>query len=211
MQPVTRLVVPSLSLFWLLPLPEMVPLRVMVFDTTVTSTLSFMPDRVAFTVSPDGSCLGPISYFSRSALISARRHSHWAFVEITVPSCIMNGLGSFMFFFMAPPPGADLGHVQLQLILHLGQAVDQPADAPRPGAVVADLLPQRRIQLVEGIGLVLIAVRAVVLDHLIRRERQLHAAGDQGGGAAHADDQAAAAARDGPAEGDGVRPDGDVH
>src|SRR3569832_2979289 len=102
MQPVTRLVVPPMPMTRQLPLPEMVPLRVMVFDPTVTSTLSFMPDRVAFTVSPDGSCLGPISYFSRSALISARRHSHWAFVEITVPSCIMNGLGCFMFFFMAP-------------------------------------------------------------------------------------------------------------
>src|SRR3569832_517965 len=128
MQPVTRLVVPSLSLFWLLPLPEMVPLRVMVFDTTVTSTLSFMPDRVAFTVSPDGSCLGPISYFSRSALISARRHSHWAFVEITVPSCIMNGLGSFMFFFMAPADAMQLAK--------LFSPLDGPPLLPPPPVVL---------------------------------------------------------------------------
>src|SRR5215831_18706199 len=94
-QPDTRLVVPFMPTTRQLPLPVMAEVSVMEFEPTVTFTLRFLPDSVAATVG--GACLGPISYFSRSALISARRHSHCALVVMVVPSCMTNGLGSFLF------------------------------------------------------------------------------------------------------------------
>src|SRR5205814_4106273 len=62
----------------------------------VTFTLNMLPDRVAATVVALGSCLGPTSYFSRSAFTSARRHSHCALDEMIVPLCMAKGLGSFL-------------------------------------------------------------------------------------------------------------------
>src|SRR3569623_617222 len=102
-QPVTRLCGLSSPMRMQLPLPETVDVSVMLPALVVMTILRLFPDSVAFTdVTVEGSCFGPISYFSRSALISARRHSHCALVVIIVPSCIRNGLGSFMFFFRSP-------------------------------------------------------------------------------------------------------------
>ena len=61
-----------------LPLPDTVEVSVSEPELLVTFTLNMLPDRVAATVVALGSCLGPISYFSRSAFTSARRHSHCA-------------------------------------------------------------------------------------------------------------------------------------
>src|SRR5215471_6585335 len=94
-QPDTRLVVPFIPTTTQLPLPETGELSVMEFEPTVTTTLNVLPESVAATVG--GVCFGPISYFSTSALISLRRHSHCALVVMVVPSCITNGLGSFLF------------------------------------------------------------------------------------------------------------------
>src|SRR5262249_18337099 len=94
-QPETMPAAPFMPMTTQLPLPEMAEVSVMEFAPTVTFTLRFLPDSVAATVG--GSCFGPISYFSMSALISLRRHSHCALVVMAVPSCIRKGLGSFLF------------------------------------------------------------------------------------------------------------------
>src|SRR5689334_6152181 len=83
-----------------LPLPETVDVSVMDPEVVVTFTLNILPESVASTV--PGSCLGPISNFSRSFRISLRRQGHCALVVMTVPSCMANGLGSLVFFFVAP-------------------------------------------------------------------------------------------------------------
>src|SRR3569623_741228 len=102
-QPVTRLCGLSRPMRMQLPLPDTVDVSVMLPAAVVMATLRFLPESVALSdVTVEGSCFGSTSYFSRSALISARRHSHCAFVVMIVPSGIMNGLGSFMFFFMSP-------------------------------------------------------------------------------------------------------------
>src|SRR5947209_2682498 len=87
---------PSIPMTTQLPLPETVEVSVSEPELLVTFTLNMLPDSVAATVVALGSCLGPISYFSRSAFTSARRHSHCALVEMIVPSCMANGLGSFL-------------------------------------------------------------------------------------------------------------------
>src|SRR5437763_2186869 len=94
-QPDSRPEVPFMPMATQLPLPDTVEVSVIVPELVVTFTLSVLPDKVAATVG--GSCLGPISYFSMSFLISFLRHSHCALVVIVVPSCIAKGLGSFLF------------------------------------------------------------------------------------------------------------------
>src|SRR5436190_12924580 len=112
-----------------LPLPEIVDVSVIEPELVVTFTLRLLPERVAATVG--GSCLGPISYFSRSALISFLLHSHCALVLMIVPLCIANGLGSFLF--CAASSGAD---VALQLA-----PLFSPVGTPLPPAPVVPPLP----------------------------------------------------------------------
>ncbi len=104
----------------------------------------------------------------------------------------------------------DLRHVDVQLTLHLNDAVDETADPPRPGAVVSDLLPQRWVHLVEGIGLVLVAVLHRLND-LVRRERHRRAARDQARGVSMVMSDAAAAPRDGRRQAHGARGGRDLH
>src|SRR4051812_5877710 len=116
-----------------LPLPETIEVSVSEPELVVTFTVNVLPLRVAATVAVSGACLGPISYFSRSALISFLRHSHCALVLMTVPSCIANGLGSFLF--CAARRGAD---VALQLApVFSGDTVPLPPEALPPAPVPA--------------------------------------------------------------------------
>ena len=116
------LAAPFMPMATQLPLPDTVELSVIEPELVVTFTLNALPLRVATTVAVSGACLGPISYFSRSALISFLRQAHCALVLMTVPSCMANGLGSFLF--CAPSSGAD---VELQLApVFSGETVPLP-------------------------------------------------------------------------------------
>src|SRR5687767_14511846 len=97
LQPDSKLAAPFMPMATQVPLPDTADVRVRVPALVVTFTLKVEPDSVAATV--PGSCLGPISYFSMSFLISFLRHRHCALVVIRVPSFMANGSGSFMFFF----------------------------------------------------------------------------------------------------------------
>src|ERR1022692_1513341 len=105
-QPVTRVGAESMVMSTQLPLPDTAEVRVIVPEVVVIFTLNDLPDKVATTV--PGACLGPISYFSRSALTSFLRHSHCALVEMMVPSCMANGLGNFLLSADSKAPADEL-------------------------------------------------------------------------------------------------------
>src|SRR5262245_47029936 len=89
--------------------PEPLTLEVSVIEpaAVVTCTLRVLPANVAATCG--GSGLTPISYSSRSFLISLRRQVHSAFVVMSAPSCFANGLGRLA---LSPPyaPAATSQH-----------------------------------------------------------------------------------------------------
>src|SRR3954467_12995868 len=141
---------PSIPMTTQLPLPETVEVRVSEPELLVTVTLNLVPERVAATVVALGSCLGPISYFSRSAFTSARRHSHCALVEMTVPSCMANGLGSFLLSaessaadeaLQSAPPFSDVAGAAPPVppVPVVPPVVAPPV--PRPAAPPVALLP----------------------------------------------------------------------
>lgn len=114
-----------------LPLPDVFEERVMEPALVVIFTLRVPLERLASMV---GGCgFGPISYFSRSALISFLLHSHCDLLLIRVPSCMAKGSGSIVFFFVAP---ADT----LQSAPVFSAEATPPPVPPVPGSLAPPVL-----------------------------------------------------------------------